>query len=591
MDVMELLSDGATLLGTIGIVLGIFYFVVQSTNSFKLLRRFHAGSERGNPWAVMGTIAAIAAREPFALFSREKRFFRRVRMRLEHEIFHPRPVFHWPLTDEDERFGEPGYRVDHKDKSARELRVHRREVYRRVRADWRPRRDGWRKDMARIFAPETQTIVVDNAGDLNDSLGDIKHYFNVLRTLAIDVETDVKFLCPVRVSTGFIAPLHLLAGLLTRYNEKWTRILAGFERDTSDIRKLEAFGRAAADIRQVQSFIYHCWLLWGPSIPLCDDSCGWWSSRYLIVQYGFGDENNSIEVVGEREEVLGAVAELLRKYQPGALATSGGAFTGMAIPASVTGLLQYSSIADMGDIPEALKQSWQGKQDERPILYLSARDAFDAHEGRMSGSDFDGGIGPELVARDLENPPARYYSAYLWVMFVLLRKVDDRWVVLHAPEAEHPSGGIAKSSQPWKSSIPFFEHANLADAESCAFGKRQLAAKALTGLVELVSRLPADGSTIRLAYASAVDDPNCGRELAIPALRGGTSIAARMRRQLSAARPGDPLARLNATVAGAPLLDFEFFSAEAGRHPHSGCSLPGHISAHYDWLDQVPVDA
>jgi hypothetical protein len=192
-----------------------------------------------------------------------------------------------------------------------------------------------------------------------------------------------------------------------------------------------------------------------------------------------------------------------------------------------------------------------------------------------------------MVERDVQKPPARYYSAYLWIMFVLLRKTaDGRWVVLHAPEKAPADGGIALSEEPWKASIPFFEHANLADPESLAFGKRQLAAKAVGGLAEMAALLPDTGSTIRLAYATAVDDANCGGELAFDSFRSGARIVDLVKARLELARssPRDPAARLLERIGDDPILDFDFFDAEPGRHPHSACGLPVHIRAHYDWL-------
>src|SRR3546814_8091673 len=63
------------------------------------------------------------------------------------------------------------------------------------------------------------------------------------------------------------------------------------------------------DVRQIQLFSYFCWLSWGPSIPIC--ACREWGSPFGVVQFGYGDENNSIEVVGKRDEIGKALAALL----------------------------------------------------------------------------------------------------------------------------------------------------------------------------------------------------------------------------------------------------------------------------------------
>ncbi len=578
-----LVETVGTIITLAGFIAGAFYFAVQSSNSFKLLRNFHAGKPEGTRSQVLRRMFMVVRKRPFSIFSPDRAFFRWTRILLEHEIFSPRPPRHWPLREEDENFGKKDFVLDPTASGGAIRRDERKAVKAKVESDWRHQDRKWRLEMSQLFGkePSDRALSVDHAGELNDLLGDIKHYFNALQTLDLDLERDIKFLCPVRVQTGFVAPLHLLAGLLVRYNEKWGKIIAGFEQDTSDQRFLEPFGDARRSLREVQSFIYHCWLLWGPSIPLCDDNCGWWKSDYLILQYGFGDENNSVEVVGKRDVVLQELRNLIGK-------TGTGTDKAMAIPASVTGLLQYSSIAQV-QVPKALLASWGGKQDERPILYLADTSKYDPFTGQNEGQAFTGAIRPEAVDRNPESPPSRYYSAYLWIMFILLRKVNGKWELLHDDD---PGGAgrspIGQSAQPWKCTIPFFEHANLADPETCAFGKRQLARKAQAGLVELASLLPRNNAEMRIAYACGVDDSNCGSGLAIPELGGGETIASLMKASIAAAGPDDAAHWLRREVDGRPLIDFEYFTAEPGHHPHSACALPQQITTHYEWFDQIP---
>src|SRR5262249_15204118 len=56
------------------------------------------------------------------------------------------------------------------------------------------------------------------------------------------------------------------------------------------------------ELRELRSFLFNCWLLWGPSIQPC--SCEQWASGSgagrsvdLMIQYGYGDENNSIDIL------------------------------------------------------------------------------------------------------------------------------------------------------------------------------------------------------------------------------------------------------------------------------------------------------
>ena len=456
----------------------------------------------------------------------------------------------------------------------------------RTRAGERHRADlsQWRQTVRN--ARSDFTIELELAGELNDNLSDIKLYFDTLKILNLDPQEDLQFLCPIRVNIGFIAPQHLLTGLLVRYNDKWDDIIDGFERDTRDLRDLvgtsdrrnTALVETARNFRQIQSFIYHCWLLWGPSIPVCSHACSGWDADYTTLQYGYGDENNSIEIVGRHD---------LLQAQLAALVASGAGEPGaMAIPASVFGRLQYSSIAALDEqtVPKTLWASWSGTQDERPVLFLSREERVNdaAPDGRQGYREL-GEIRREIVPRGTDPDRSRYYSAYFWVMFTILRRDGADWAPIHA-DPEQPD----RSDTLWKASIPFFEHGNMADAQSCAFAKRQLAEKALSGIAYLVEQWEAASGTSfvhRFAYASGIDDANCSAPHAAPALAGGETVADLMRRRLEEERPrrGSRIGRLSRDG----IVDFDFHRPQPPGvvNRHAACELTGDIKAHYDRLD------
>ena len=87
-------------------------------------------------------------------------------------------------------------------------------------------------------------------------------------------------LSTVAISTGFLAPLHLLAGLVAEVEDDWELILTQYGRAVSRRHDPLSF-------RTLQAFEFDCWLLWGPSIPVC--TCRQWSG-VKAVQYGYGDE-------------------------------------------------------------------------------------------------------------------------------------------------------------------------------------------------------------------------------------------------------------------------------------------------------------
>lgn len=577
----SLIDDYGRLLVVFAILGTIAAAGLQAAGSYLLLRRMYAGELRGTRAAVTGTLFALALAKPSALVSRAGGLFRLARIRIEHEIFEPRPEWRWPLSDDDDAYGKPGVSLDFRGKSdAERVKIRdksRKETIRRFREERRE----WGKTVRAI--KHRRIIKLDNAGTLNAELSVIKRYFDTLKTLERKLEDDLKFICPVKIATGFVAPQHLLTGLLVRYNEKWNRILEGFESDTASANDLP-LGDESIDFRQIQSFIYHCWLLWGPSVPVCNTQCGWWEAKFTTLQYGFGDEANSIEIVGEPTKIVEAVDKLLTK-----LPRLSGA---MALPASVIGQLQYSSVADLNqsNIPFALEASWSGTQDERPVLFITTDPGFEiADPDTPEAPPIVAAIGPEepqeagrARRRSPTDSRSMYYSSYFWVMFVLLKQNPrtGAWYPLH-PDPENPMG----TCEPWRDTIPFFEHGNMADPETCAFAKHQLAEKALAGLGQFVDGWTPGEFPLRFAYASAIDDPNCGTGLAYPRLAGGDSIRKIVETRLAAAvadAPASAIARLKSEA----LILFDYYDGGTDRHPHSGCAQPLHVQHHYRKLDE-----
>src|ERR1700733_10285680 len=81
--------------------------------------------------------------------------------------------------------------------------------------------------------------------------------------------------------------MHLVPGVLARYEEDWGPVIDAFGRAV--VNSDDDFRYSAA--RELQLFIFDCWLMWGPSIPIC--TCPEWHGE-VALQYGFGDEDNSL---------------------------------------------------------------------------------------------------------------------------------------------------------------------------------------------------------------------------------------------------------------------------------------------------------
>ncbi|MBO9713547.1 hypothetical protein [Sphingomonas sp.] len=541
-------------LAALTVILLTFAFnLIRTANAFLLVKRMNPGASRGSALAALLTLVEIVLRHPLAFFSPAWNIFVRMRMRVEHEVFDPRPEWEWPVAGTDSR-STPGYWRE----------------FGRFLAE----RGRWHVRMMRIG--RLQSIRVETAGDLNGKLGEIQRYFETIRSLRFADRDELSFLCALEIEQGFVAPLHLLTGLLAQYNEKWDGIIEEFQRQTSrwgDIPLIEAddgTGRMTAqDFRQIQSFIYHCWLLWGPSVPICLPKCGNWAGSYLSIQYGYGDENNSIELVGDRKMLVDAVNGMVSSYFPD--------LGGMAFPASVTGVLQYSTMVRRNPslIPPLIDASWGGEQDARPVLFLSEQQEGDALTGsRKVGSATVGAIQPEMRGRRREGA-SRYYSAYLWAMFVVLRNDGTERPL---PIDADPGANPMEATSPWQTTIPFFEHGNIADGESCEFAKQVLADKVLSAIVQFTANWKdLEGFPLRFAYASAIDDSNCGAEPLFPHLRGGTTIRELIEKRLKDAPPGGMLGKLRR----ARIIRFDYYKKQAHQHPHSACSLPFHIADYY----------
>ena len=77
------------------------------------------------------------------------------------------------------------------------------------------------------------TIDVDNPAIVSKQLDRIKAYLECLRSVGFEGAEADRFICPIEIASGFVAPLHLLTGLLIEFNEKWRPILETFDRDAN----------------------------------------------------------------------------------------------------------------------------------------------------------------------------------------------------------------------------------------------------------------------------------------------------------------------------------------------------------------------
>ena len=314
-----------------------------------------------------------------------------------------------------------------------------------------------------------------------DAFEGIDRYFKALASLG---SLDDRFLSELRVKSAYVAPLYLLTGQLAHFDDNWREIVDAYANVTSVDDPI-----ADEALRHLRAFQFACWIVWGPSIPVC--TCEYWDHEHknaVAFQLGYGDENTSVVLYDES----GGLRHAARRARRRAGAPKGDGKA--AVPPLAVELEASVVVRRPGSVdPERLCQAQTELLDvesERVILQYRRLDAT-GRAGR------------------------RYYSAYLWVMFVL--------------EAG-PGRPLMRRGEPWRALLPFFVHGNIADASTYAFLKDRLALEALDSIAAVLgqSGVPPD---VRFVYMSAIDDSGCGGRLL--ATDPGTPIKRTMQRLLA----------------------------------------------------------
>jgi GNAT superfamily N-acetyltransferase len=397
------------------------------------------------------------------------------------------------------------------------------EKYREAQKEWRKSRKEWSENKrnllhALVYEEEADRwIEVDTCSPLIDNDG-IQRYFNALVTQK-QFANQAAFLSKVTIRSGFAAPLHLLGGVLARYEDDWQPIVEEYGRSVIRADDVLRYSQA----RRVQAFIFDCWLLWGPSIPIC--TCPEWHGE-VGLQYGFGDENNSL---------------VLRVPSPEVLRTLGGPnraqLDGFAWQTRVSGRLRWGPTLGHSGFCPAQRAIWH---DKRLVLDLTEV----PHAVRRAG-------GTE------EQVFALYYSAYLWIVFVMC-EVDNG-----------KPGAPLNPAKKWRDLIPFFIHGNIADAESLDFNAGQLARIALNGATELLRA----NEDLALRFGSAIDETACGYEMLYSI--SVNTIRQKMVEFIEKDRVEDK------AVLDRLCLDFDYARPFLDGD-YSACALPGIVAAYYN---------
>lgn len=435
MDYLKHLEDTVkVLLVTITALYSIAVGVTIFFRSGQLLHRCLYYERLFPAWRIMRELA-------FCLWHVRKThsLFRAVRLRVELELLNPRPVRSFEKArNSQERFREwLKYRAE-KWEWRQEIKSKLLELAEASRSDHRP------------------LLEVDNCFSLYDHKDEIKRYLTVVSSLRGEEELKGRFIARIRIRDGYLMPMFLVTGLASHFNEDWKPVINDFSRTVDQ------------GYTPLQVFLFDCWLVWGPSIPAC--TCSQWR-RGVALQFGFGDENNSIPVylpAGSKQVFLDSVLESMKRVrQLGENQPATGFRT------SLTGTLQLGTMINNWDIAPA----------QEALLSPEFYDFVLEYEEHLE------------KAYQEKVPVPGYYSAYVWVMF--------------EEEREPATPYETAANRQWLRLFPFWEHANIADESTYEALKLQLARKVLTFAGLKVAENPA----FRLRYACAFDHSGCGQEL------------------------------------------------------------------------------
>ena len=394
-------------------------------------------------------------------------------------------------------------------------------------------------------------------------------YFNAVRRLSDPNPTIGSSLCRIRTG-GFVAPQFLIAGILPHFEDNWRPIITVYERQME--------GSQSA-FNSFQASQWNTWLMWGPSIPICQ--CKEWEGIHAL-QYGYGDENNSLPIVGGAQGAPASFETTPGGYDPKDPQAG-------AVFRQLTGRLRWAPwLMQRPGLENAPDRS--GEIVLPGITKTSAARAQRLiYEKDRRGNQHDGLV---LQVEEVSNGDLRsYFTAYLWLMFLVGRKpaapgqaprrLADSYPALTARAVERMPRCL------WRELLPVYVHANIADPKALAIHRRALVCNAMALLrrmwTDRKELFPDAASELCFSLVSGSDYAGCGSPLRFPP---GDPLVALLREQLAA----DPDREFAAAVLLPPGDE-----APATRPPeliqfYSACHLPDLVADYYEYVKQLKLD-
>jgi hypothetical protein len=370
------------------------------------------------------------------------------------------------------------------------------------------------KKIKRDESGNSRVIVLKNCFDFyhEEKQKIIKQYLKLVMEIN-GTDVDTKFVCPVQFTDGFIAPLYLITGPLRYFENAWPKIITEYNSTINNARSTINNARSSVasttdpiSVQSIQSSIFTTWIAWGPSIPIC--KCDKWgryhSDQRITLQYGFGDENNSIPILLQKGEHMSQTnhLELIFSSNQDNCSNQVSQATITATPVLLSKTTREQQIAT------AQTELIDGVNDELVLdfeKYLSPTTKDNEiiyHENRLTGS-------------------VNYYTAYVWILFSVIekgkfnefenqieniKKLEKKLATFKNPD--NKTNQIKQdmgNATVWRQLLPFFEHVNIADSSSYEIQKKALVYKSLEMLKELHSK----NSDLEFVYLCAFDHCNC----------------------------------------------------------------------------------
>ncbi len=444
------------------------------------------------------------------------------------------------------------------------------------------------KYLASAKARAPVPIICESCFDIFERKDDIKRYF----TAQQEVSNCARYLSPIQFKSGYLAPTYLISGPLAEFDEDWPRIVNAYREKMAFLAGKDPL-KNLSELRKLQSFIWDCWVQWGPSVPIAR-SRQWTSGPgapqlEVALQFGYGDENNSLPMcwIGNGSSTSADKGKTFDDWEKSLSAVRAEAATGAAWPVRASGYLKWLKKDERNSRICYAQQDTKittidgGLRGEAPTLPTDA--PSDRKAMTTDGGDTDRNwmvFEAATVEKDESGP--LFYSAYVWVLIAVCRRpIDSNKVDLTSEERRRGYELVHKGhNEHWRGLIPFFLHGNIAEPSVYEDIKRQLAIKTIDSLIHELARartpLPngdlRNADWLEFAFVAAFDDNGDHGSSRLVAPQQGMSIRDLMEQEL--------LARANSITH----MEHRIHLAPDAVEELTACNLPSVVQGYLDYL-------